>query len=310
MLIFTNHNHARPPRTRHIARTLILSVVALSLALGQTLQAVTQAEIDKAWAAGDWDKVNAMSETLIKAGGDDRALGWRLRSLLAMREGDSEKGVEYAEKAMKAGPESAQMQLHLGNAYAQRVNDVSIWKKGGVAKKIKAAYERAYELDPENPEVLRSLIGFHREAPSIAGGDKERAEEIMQELWKVAPVDAAYTEAPAFIEAGNYAEARSIYKKAMALLPDDPALIYQLGKLAALSGEHLEEGRQHLETYLTLADPPRQGLPSHGGAYWRLGQIQAKLGDKAAARESLTRAIALEPAIKVPAQADLDKLGN
>jgi hypothetical protein len=73
---------------------------------------------------------------------------------------------------------------------------------------------------------------------------------------------------------------------------NQPAVLYQSGKLAAVSGRDLSLGETHLRRYLEL--PVGDGQPSHAAAHYRLGEIRLRCGDIRGAREALTRAIALD----------------
>lgn len=265
-------------------------------------------ELQTALASQDWPRVDSIAREMIAAGGEDAASGWILRSQMAMVQGNSDDGVSFAEKAVKIAPDSVDAHINLGNACVRRIDDVGMLKKIGIAKKMKAAYERALEIDPQHPVALRSLIGFYREAPGIVGGDKERAEELNTVLWTVAPLEAAIMEVNEAMANEDYTTASKALAKARASKPDAPALTYQVGKLAALTGNNLQEGKQLLEAYLLLPDPPADGLPGHFGAHWRLGQIQARLGDHASARASFEKAIELNPGFENLVRTDLEKL--
>lgn len=88
------------------------------------------------------------------------------------------------------------------------------------------------------------------------------------------------------------AEAGAI-RALLARRPDDPGALYQLGKLAALSGEELEQGLAHLDRYRAQKERP-DDLPEFGG-HWRRAQILEKLGRKDAAIAELRTATSLDP---------------
>ena len=77
------------------------------------------------------------------------------------------------------------------------------------------------------------------------------------------------------------------------LAPKNRLAIYQIGRLAALSGQGLGEGEVALKEY--LASEPLEGEPGKGSARWRLALIYEHKGDKAAARSEIEAAAKLEP---------------
>lgn len=80
--------------------------------------------------------------------------------------------------------------------------------------------------------------------------------------------------------------------------PEDSAVIYQLGKYAALSGNRLEAGKAALEKYLTFEERPNE--PSHASAYWRLGMIleQQELWNQA--KSAYQRSMELDSRLEEP----------
>ena len=80
---------------------------------------------------------------------------------------------------------------------------------------------------------------------------------------------------------------------------------YQIGRTGVLSGLQLEEGIAALQIYLKL---PRTGKePQNQHAYYRMGQLYAKAGQKASARAAFENALKLDPGFK-DAKDELAKL--
>ena len=91
--------------------------------------------------------------------------------------------------------------------------------------------------------------------------------------------------------AKRFDEAFTIVDDRLAWLPDETASLYNLGRLSAISGQHLARGEAAMRRFLTLtADPVRQ---SH--AHYRLGMIKEKMGDAQAAAAEYQAAIDLYP---------------
>ena len=97
---------------------------------------------------------------------------------------------------------------------------------------------------------------------------------------------------------------RTFFASRSSPLPDETFSLYNLGRLSALSGEHLARGEASLRRFLTLtaADPVRQ---SH--AHYRLGMIKEKMGDVQTAATEYQAAIDLYPRHE-PAAAALQKI--
>ena len=103
--------------------------------------------------------------------------------------------------------------------------------------------------------------------------------------------------------AKRFDEGFKIVDDRLARLPDETASLYNLGRLSAISGQHLARGEAAMRRFLTLTtDPVRQ---SH--AHYRLGMIKEKMGDASAAAAEYQAAINLYPRHE-PAAAALKKI--
>ena len=64
--------------------------------------------------------------------------------------------------------------------------------------------------------------------------------------------------------------------------PDNYAALYQVGRLAATSGQYLDRGLVSLRRSLEFAVP--DNTPGHPAAQWRIGNILERKNDPAGAR--------------------------
>jgi tetratricopeptide (TPR) repeat protein len=91
----------------------------------------------------------------------------------------------------------------------------------------------------------------------------------------------------------KYAEAFALVDELIAQNPANKALLYQVGRLAALSGQQLERGESALKEYFQYTPAPDEA-PLYN-AHWRLGTLYERKGDKAAARIEYETALQLRP---------------
>ncbi len=87
-------------------------------------------------------------------------------------------GIPSCEKAVSLEPNNGLYHLWLGRIYGEKADRVSFLKAAGLAKKVRAEFERAVEFAPDSWEARTDLAEFYLEAPGIVGGgeDKARAE--------------------------------------------------------------------------------------------------------------------------------------
>lgn len=306
-------------------RILLPLVLFALLSCAGPVTAATPAEA-RAWLEAKDPRAPAAIESLAKAQPDNadvQVLLVRLR----LSQGRAEDAVDIAEDLVDVAPDNASAQLWLGNAYGNRIGQVGMLSKAMMAPKLRDAFERAVELDPTQHEARVTLVEYYLQAPAVAGGSVEEARKQSAELLRRDPPRGQYTRGRIAQHEKKPTEAAAAYAAAYAGRPEnktyrmtagvafqetkqwdrafglfetwtkeDPkagGAWYQIGRTAALSGQKLDEGIAALQLYLTLPAAPNQPEPKH--ALYRLGQVQALAGDKAAARASWQKALKLDP---------------
>lgn len=265
-------------------------------------------------------------ESLAKARPSDPDVGvLQLRLLLQKRE--AKRALDLAEKLVRQAPDHAASHYWLGMAYGSRIGQVNTFSKATMAPKIRAAFERAIELDPALYDARYALMEYYLGAPAIVGGSEAKAREQAAELMRRDPPRGRFAQARLAMHEGNDAQARQHALAAYAARPGEPlfrmaagalhqqaeewdqafavftawtadepwsaSAWYQIGRTAVLSEQRTEEGIAAFERVLALN--PQPGAPEHKHAWYRLGQLHAQAGDKAAARQAFERALALDP---------------
>lgn len=307
-------------------------VLALGAALFAGIgQASTPASVEALLKQRDPTAL-AQAQALVDANEAD-AKAWTLLARAQLQKGEADDAIESAEQAVELAPNDAQAQLWLGNSLGMRISQVNMLRQIAMAPDLRDAFEAAVRLDPSLLDARTALIQFYLQAPEAMGGGKAKAAAQVAEIAKRHPVrghlaqagldrfakddaayrrsiDAAVAAAPRLPAADvevramvvghlvaqeRYADARTFITAWSQAFPAQAAPQYQLGRLSAVSGESLDEGAAALKRYLDGALTRSENDPRDGFAWWRLGQVQAKQGDTAAARTSLQTALRLEP---------------
>jgi tetratricopeptide (TPR) repeat protein len=256
-----------------------------------------------------------------------------------LREGDIDAAIDAGEAAVETLADDAQAWFWLGRAYAQQAMRASLLGKPKWAGKTRDAYEKAVALDPEHLDARFDLTQYYVLAPGFLGGGRDKADAQVAELRRLDPVMGKLADAMLAGQDDKPAEVERAYREALDLAPghprarvaytmflagkerwDDIAKLwndslardpgdmlahYQLGRLAAVSGQRLEEGLKHFEQY--IASGQSSDYMSLAGAAWRRGQILEKLGRRDDALASYREAVRLQPSLQ-PAQDDLERL--
>ena len=226
---------------------------------------------------------------------------------LSLRRNDSDKAVVYAEKAVALAPNNADCQHTLGDAYGSSAQKASVFSQFGLARKCVAAYQRAVALAPANADFHQSLFDYYRQAPGIAGGGTDKALAEAAAIKKLDPLRGRIAFATLYTADKKYDQALAEFDEVLKDFPDDYAALYQLGKLAAVSGQFLDRGLASLRRCLELTPPAAPNTPGHAAAQWRLGMILEKKNDPAGARAAYEAALKLDPKFS-PAADSLKKL--
>lgn len=91
---------------------------------------------------------------------------------------DYEAAIEAFEEAVQQDPHSATYHRWLGKAYGRQAQRSNWLKAIDLARKTKAAFERAVELDPNDVAALSDLADYYEIAFNFLGGDREKARAI------------------------------------------------------------------------------------------------------------------------------------
>ncbi len=317
---------------RFVFSCLLLLVFGISSALALTTQ-----EVKTLVEARD-KKALASADALTKAE-PKNAEAWILLTRARLQASQAEAAIASAEKAIKLAPNNSQGYFFLGSAYGSRIGQVGMFSQMSMAPKIRDAFEKTVELDPNNLDAREGLLQFYLQAPSMVGGGKDKANVQASEIAKRDIARGHLARAQVFMSEKNTAAALKSYEAAYAAKPGDknirlavgigyqmaerwneafkhfrawtvqdekagPAW-YQIGRTSVLSGLQLDEGIVALQKYLGMAHAANE--PQNKNAYHRLGQLYAKLGKNAEAKAALQAALKLDPKF-ADAKTELGKL--
>lgn len=209
----------------------------------------------------------------------------------------------------------------------RRIDNASLFSKKSAAGDLLSLCEGERARDPRSIPAIACIAQYHLIAPSIAGGDPAKAEEAISAMQaldegqylllranQALSNDDEATGKARLVEAvpkltdvadlagagvalgrlGDTGGAFAALERAALLDPADPFTLYQRGRAAAVTGQHLEDGRDALLRFLS-GSAWIGGINYRAGAHWRLGMVYQAMGDKAMAERAYKRALVLEP---------------
>ncbi len=248
----------------------------------------------------------------------------------AMERRDWAAAAKALEQAVAADPKNAEAHYLLGGAYGRQAQDAGILGKASLAKKAKAALEKAVQLDPNHLNSRFALIDYYTFAPSIMGGSNEKAlaqaaeirkrdklaghrayariyaRQEKMDLARKEMVDAVREDPDNprahqslgifYLNEKNYPTALHEFEMALKLDPAYMPARLRIGQTLVLTGGDQARADAEIRKYLT--HKPSEEEPGLGHAWYWLGMLQEKQGRKADAKQSFTNANRLMPGDK------------
>ena len=270
------------------------------------------------------DAIAQLQERIRKSPNDAEAHHLLSRAYLMIESWD--KAVAPAERAVELQPDNSNYHLWLGRAYGRKAEHSIFFKAIGWARKCRAEFERAVELNAGNVPARTDLAEYYLEAPSFLGGGKDKARTQADEIAprdraaahmvraRVAEDDKDYGTAEREMwqaiadskePAGYWLDMAAFYRRRdrlnemedatnKALAADkekDPFILVQAAALLLRAGRNFSGAasmaRKALSTPATV-----EGVPSFQ-AHYLLGQALERQGDNTGAEREYRAALSL-----------------
>lgn len=172
---------------------------------------------------------------------------------------------EYLEQAVEQSSENAEIQFWYGAVNCDQAGRASIFSAPGYAKTCYKAFEKAIALDPSFARAKAGLIQFYAKAPSIVGGDLERATLLAKELVGESPEKGYPLLAQIYFDGDDKQKeaATKLLLESIQKYPQSADLHYEIGM-------QYQQQKQYAEAFSALEK-------SQQLAKEKLAKIQSKL---------------------------------
>lgn len=315
-------------RVLRLALATLLVAPLLSPLAAQSLVDEGRALFDK----GQYATARARFESAAAANVRDAvARYWWGRALLA--EDKAGPAAERFEQAIAIDAGKAEYHFWAGNAYGAEAQRANRFRQALLARRVKAAFERAVALDPTLIDARSGLMGYYLFAPGFMGGSLPKAKEQAIALMALDPFlgreglanvamkqdDLAGAERElatllrdfpdsgrAVTLLGNFyadharpADALRVFEQWVAKHPKDPLGYYGIGRTAAVTGQQLDRGVAALQMARALPPAADESVRIEPATItYRLGMIHEKAGRMADAKAAYAEVLKLEPGHK------------
>ena len=305
----------------------LVFVVAAAAQSAETLLAEGKADV----------AITALKQRVASSPNDAEAHHLLGRAYYSIQDWDH--AISSGEKAVSLSPDKSNYYLWLGRAYGEKADASSFFSAAGLAKKVRASFERAVELDGSNVQARSDLAEYYMEAPGIMGGGQDKAKAQADALAKISPakshwilgrlaeknkdngtaerefkaaLDATHGSADGWLDmaifyrrAGRMADLDNAIEKLNAAPVKNPETLVDAGITLLRSEHNLPVAAQLLKRY--LAGKTVEEAPAFR-AHTFLGTVYEKQGDKKSAAAEFQAALALASSYR-PAREGLKRVG-
>lgn len=264
-------------------------------------------------------------EAVAKSDANDARAAYYL-GRIALVDGDAGKAQHWLERAVKLDGSNASYHHWLGRAYSREALRAGKFRQMKLAGRIRDEFKAAVALDPNDVEARSDLMQYYLVVPGVMGGSEDRAREQAAEIRKrnafrghlaegaiaerkkdgagaEREFTAATTAFPDSLQGSyvlaSYYSRRNDWERAFAICDrlisqrDDAVAKYYFGRMASMSGQHLDRGAELLRQYLQRR--PDDSDPSLASAHYRLGLIYEKQGKRDLAKQEFATTVQLDP---------------
>ena len=167
---------------------------------------------------------------------------------------------EFMERALSEDPGNPDVQMTAGLVY-ERVNEIP---------KAERAYSNGYRLGKKDPNIQNSYAGFLCRTGKAVAGEKLFAAVASNPLYQT-PEVALINAGVCVRGTGDLVDAERYFTRALAIHPNLPEALLQLGNIAFDRGD-AAQAREIVKRYLAVNPPTSEVL-------WLGVRAERKLGD-------------------------------
>lgn len=171
--------------------------------------------------------------------------------------------LRMAEKSVALEPANSLYHDQLGRAAGRKAEASNPFTAFGLARRVRAEFERAVALDGDNISARSDLAEYYMEAPGFLGGDKRKARQQADAIAPHDPALASYIHARLEEKQGT-GHAEQQYQKAIADGGDSSRYWIELAYYYRRAGR-LQDMESAINRSLTAAR--HDGIPEYDGAF-------------------------------------------
>ena len=236
-----------------------------------------------------YEEAKSVFERLIDKNKNDAEAHYHLGLLFMNRNfknRDVDNAVDELEKAVDLNPNNADFQFRYGAALGEKAQNAGLIKKALLAPKIKKAFAKSVELNPQNSRARIALAQYYLIAPSIMGGDEAEGWKQLDEAIALDEIQGRTVKASFLARAKKNNEAEDEYKILVNAYPKDWRVWKNYGYFC-LYIDRNDEAIKYFQKYVVLR-------PDTADSYQSLAEALLKKGETDQAMTNLDKSLSID----------------
>jgi len=184
---------------------LLLATALVSTATPRPAELLSAGRVD--------DAIRELQAELQSSPSDAAAYNLLARAYYSLQRWDD--AISAAQRSVALVPSNSDYHLWLGRAYGEKAERSSWLSALSLARKVRAEFERAVQLDSSNWRARSDLSEFYLEAPGFLGGGKDKALAQANQLESAHPGLAHWVRARLAEKEKNYSLAEQEFRAAI-----------------------------------------------------------------------------------------------
>ena len=163
---------------------------------------------------GHFLRVEQMLQPVLKARPQDARVAWMLSRAKASL-GKLDEAMTLAQSAVAAEPSNAAYHVQVAAVAGRLAGKASLFRKLGYVNQARQELDAAAALDTKNADIQWGLMMYYFAAPSMLGGDREKAQQMGRQLAAAVPDLGHYYQGRLAIEMKEPDKAEAFYKQSV-----------------------------------------------------------------------------------------------
>ncbi len=257
---------------------------------------VTLGAAAQSTSKGDVNQVNYESilveyNKLAKVQQGDLELIFRI-ALTEYKMGNYLNAQRTIKKLLKADPSNIDAHYLAGILSMSLVQEVNIFRKPGLAKAALNSWRRVVQLEPDHIQGNYAVFSYYVEAPSIVGGDFEKARKILKHLEVISPPYAELAKGLLNNKEKQYKAAEAHYLNATKAITDRASPFFAIS-MFYFQREEFHKALEALQQY-QKADKIWHD-PGPARTYYAIGSVYAEIDETHLAKSNFEKALLAYP---------------